>query len=449
MIGIIPSYLILTAVLSSSRLNIGNNNIALTGTLLLNSALDNHSPLDQYVLITSNMYRPSVGGIENSLYHLAHEYKILGYKVIIVTSDINDLGMTLPTYEVEEGVEIFRYRACTKRGVLGFAKHVRNALALYKELLTQYQPAVIICRYHFNLMLLKLAGCNESLYLVPSIVKNETKISMQQGLTGLEKLRSKLSFFFHQWLQDKALTQAKTLFVFSENMRKQVAEITPRKDVYLTKPGVSLTRFYPLSESEKSTARVELGLATKRKVFLCVGRLVKVKGFETAIRAIVDAKQKNIELWILGDGPLMTQFTELVSLLKCEEQVKFLGQKSSPEFYYRAADVFVMSSIHEALGQTILEAMACGLPIIAAPNSADVVTASNEIIDNDKNYFTKTHNAKAFAEIYDLTAQLSVNEYQCISDYNRQQAQDRFSWSALAKDLLKESFVSDKESEKQ
>jgi len=395
------------------------------------------------------MYRPSVGGIENSLFHLAHEYKALGYKVIIVTSDINDLGVTLPIHEVEEGVDIFRYRACTKQGGLGFAKHIKNALALYKKILAQYQPSVVVCRYHFNLMLLKWAGCNESLYLVPSIVKNETKISMQQGLTGLAELRSKLSFFFHRWLQAKALKQAKTLFVFSENMRKQVAEVTPRQDVYLTKPGVSLTRFYPLSINEKITARTELNLTTERTVFLCVGRLVKVKGFETAIRAIAVAKQKNIELWVLGDGPLMTQFTELVALLNCKEQVKFLGRQSSPELYYRAADVFVMSSIHEALGQTILEAMSCGLPIIAAPNSADVVTASNEIIDDDKNYFTQTHSAEAFADVYDVTAQLSVNSYQDISQYNRQQAEERFSWAALAKDLVQEPSVSFKESEKQ
>ena len=415
----------------------------------MTSALKNCSPLSQYVLITSNLYRPSVGGIENSLFHLAHEYKALGYKVIIVTSDINDLGVTLPVHEVEEGVDIFRYRACTKQGGLGFAKHIKNALALYKQILAQYQPSVIVCRYHFNLMLLKWAGCNESLYVVPSIVKNETKISMQQGLTGFAQLRSKLSFLFHRWLQDKALKQAKTLFVFSENMRKQVAEVTPRQDVYLTKPGVSLSRFYPLSINEKATARAELNLTTERKVFLCVGRLVKVKGFETAIRAIAAAKHKNIELWVLGDGPLMVQFVELVSRLKCEEQVKFLGRQSSPELYYRAADIFVMSSIHEALGQTILEAMACGLPIIAAPNSAEVVTASNEIIDDDKNYFTQGYSAEAFADAYDLTAQLSSAEYQNISQYNREQAQERFSWSALAKDLLKESSASVKESEKQ
>lgn len=413
----------------------------------MNSALHPQSLLNQYVLITSNMYRPSIGGIENSLYHLAHEYKTLGFKVIIITSDINDLGVILPSYEVEEGVEILRYRACTKRGVLGFAKHINNALTLYKDVLAKYQPSVIVCRYHFNLMLLKLAGCNESLYLVPSVVKNETKISMQQGLTGFAKFRSNLSFLFHQWLQGKALKQAKKLFVFSNNMRRQIAEITPRQDVYLTKPGVSLTRFYPLSECEKSTLRTKLNLTTDKKIFLCVGRLVKVKGFETAIRAIVDAKQKNIELWILGDGPLMAQLTALVSQLNCQEQVKFLGQQSSPELYYRAADIFVMSSIHEALGQTILEAMACGLPIIAAPNSTDVVTASNEIIDDDKNYFTKAHSAKAFADAYDITAQLSMNDYQVISQYNRQQAQERFSWAALAKDLLKESNVTDKESE--
>ncbi len=384
------------------------------------------------------MYRPSIGGIENSLYHLAKEYKALGYSPVIVTSDINDVGLTLPEYEVEEEIEILRYRACTKQGVVGFLKHIFNALSLYKQVLSQYKPVAVICRYHFNLVLLKMAGCNDSLYLVPSIVKNETKISMQQGQTGFTKFRSNLSFGFHKWLQSRAIKQAKTLFVFSNNMRKQVAELTTRQDIYITKPGVSFNRFYPMSLYDKEQARMTLELTTTNTVFLCVGRLVKVKGFETVIRAIAETKRTDIELWVLGDGPLNDDFRVLVGELSCTKQVKLLGRQQAPEQYYRAADVFVMSSIHEALGQTILEAMACGLPVIAAPNSADVVTASNEIIDGENNFFTKEHSVDAFAEVMNQVADLSHTDYQLISQFNQKQAQERFSWSALAKDLISE-----------
>ncbi|MBU2891919.1 glycosyltransferase [Colwellia sp. D2M02] len=401
-------------------------------------ALINHSSGNQYVLITSNMYRPSVGGIENSLYHLAVEYKALGYSPIIVTSDINDAGIILPEYEVDEDIEIFRYRACTKKGVIGFLKHINHAIKLYKKILKDYQPLTVVCRYHFNLVLLGLAGCKGVLYLIPSIVKNESKISMQQGQTGLAKIRNNLSFAFHKYLQAKAVKQAKTLYVFSENMRSQVAELTSRADVYITKPGVSLERFYPLTMKEKGLARQELGLVTQRQVLLCVGRLVKVKGFDTAIRAIAGAKKKNMELWLLGDGPLLETFQQLIIELGCQGQVKLLGRQQAPEKYYRAADVFVMSSIHEALGQTILEAMACGLPVIAAPCSENVVTASHEVLDDDKNIFTREHSVEAFAESFMQVAEMSAAEYSIISHFNREKAQERFSWAALAKDLLSE-----------
>ncbi|SFD44787.1 glycosyltransferase family 4 protein [Pseudoalteromonas denitrificans] len=404
----------------------------------MNPSLVNISESNQYALITSNMYRPSIGGIENSLYHLAQEYKALGYKVIIVTSDINNLNTDLPDYEIENGVEVYRYRACSGQGVLGFIKQVRNAFNLYKKLLNKYKPSVVVCRYHFNLVLLKLAGCNNIAYLIPGVVKNETQASMAQGLSGFSKLRAKLSFSFHVKLQNLALKQANKLFVFSQNMLSQVSELTNRQDIKVTKPGVSLSRFYPLSRTEKLIARKSLGHDTERHVFLCIGRHVKAKGFETAIRAIVDANNSNLELWLLGDGPLTDYFESLIIKLKCQKQVKLIGRQQCPEQYYKVADTFVMSSIYEPLGQTILEALATGLPIVAAPSTSNVVTASNEIIDTEHNFFSHEHSVHAFSHEFKKASQLSDDEYKKISEFNRKQAEIRFSWAALANDLIAE-----------
>ncbi|WP_057830666.1 glycosyltransferase family 4 protein [Colwellia sp. TT2012] len=394
-----------------------------------------------YVLITSNMYRPSVGGIENSLYHLAKEYKALGYKVLIVTSDITHLNVELPEYEMEDGIEIYRYRTFSGQGVLGFSKHLTNAFFLYKRLLKTYQPSTVICRYHFNLMLLKLAGCKNITYLIPGVVKNETKISMNLTLSGFAKIRAKLSFAFHQYLQEKALEHANKLFVFSQNMLTQVSEITDRKDITITKPGVSLNRFFPLCRKDKLLIREELGLTTDKIVLICIGRLVKAKGFETAIRAIVASHKDNLELWILGDGHLFDDFKKLTAELQCQTQVKLLGRQQCPERYYQAADVFVMSSIYEPLGQTILEALATGLPIITAPSSSTVVTASNEIIDKEHNFFTAEHSIEAFSHAFCQVAELLDNDYRTISEFNRQQAKIKFNWSVLAQELLDDEFI--------
>ncbi|MFT5758751.1 MAG: 1,2-diacylglycerol 3-alpha-glucosyltransferase [Alteromonadaceae bacterium] len=401
--------------------------------------MNNHlkkSSARPYVLITSNMYKPSIGGIENSLYHLAQEYKKRNYEVIIVTSDINDLGLELPEYEVLDEINIYRYRAHAGRGVFGFSRHVFNAFYLYKKILKNFQPSIVICRYHFNLVLLKLAGCDCISYLIPGVVKNETQASMIQETKFLPKLRAKLSFDFHQWLQKKAIKDAESLFVFSQNMLSQTLDITSRTDIKVTKPGVSLSRFFPLNKSEKSQIRQTLNLPTDRQVMLCIGRHVKAKGFESVIRAVAKANLSNIELWIVGDGPLTSYLEELIVELQCPDQVKLLGRQQCPEKFYQAADAFIMSSVYEPLGQTILEALATGLPIIAAASSATVITASSEIIDSSHNIMTNTHSVESFLQSIIVFSELSEREYQVMSEYNRTQAETRFTWSALAEDLI-------------
>ena len=404
----------------------------------MNTPLVCDSGNTQSVLITSNMYRPNIGGIENSLYHLAQEYKALGYKTIIVTSDINSSGLQLPEFEQQEGIDIYRYRACSGRGVRGFSKHMANALTLYRRILREHRPSVVVCRFHLNLLLLRLAGCRRIAYLVPGVVKNETRASYEQDLKGLAKLRYRLSFVFHKWVQKKAVEQADRLFVFSQNMLEQVSELTPRTDIAITKPGVSLSRFYPLTTAKKLEGRQALGLATDKKVFLCIGRLVKAKGFEVAIRAMATSDADNCELWVLGDGPLTEHFQQLIVELGCEDRVRLLGRQLQPEDYYKVADFFVMSSLYEPLGQTILEGLASGLPIIAAPSSASVVTASNEIIDDKQNIFVDEHSVRAFGEGFVRAAKLSGDEYDYISQFNRQQAEIRFSWASLARELAAE-----------
>ena len=64
------------------------------------------------IVLSSNHYKPHFGGIENSLFFLSQEYKILGFDTIIFVSD-NGLGKNnrLPEIEIEDGVKIIRYKS--------------------------------------------------------------------------------------------------------------------------------------------------------------------------------------------------------------------------------------------------------------------------------------------------------------------------------------------------
>ena len=106
--------------------------------------------------------------------------------------------------------------------------------------------------------------------------------------------------------------------------------------------------------------------------FVTAGRLVRQKGqwdLLKAFRLLCDT-QKRAELLILGAGPLESDLKELAQTLNISEKVHFLWFQDNPYAYMKRADAFVLTSLHEGLGNVILEAMACGLPVISTDCSA-------------------------------------------------------------------------------
>lgn len=111
---------------------------------------------------------------------------------------------------------------------------------------------------------------------------------------------------------------------------------------------------------------VEFPTNDKFKVIAC-GRLVEQKGFVYLIDAFSKVREtnSNVILYIIGDGALRTDIENQICRLDLCEDVVLLGHKPNPMQYMRAADAFVLSSIHEGFGNVIIEAMAAGLPVIA------------------------------------------------------------------------------------
>jgi len=116
--------------------------------------------------------------------------------------------------------------------------------------------------------------------------------------------------------------------------------------------------------------------------FIACGRLVPQKGFDILLRS-VSLLPKNLDAhcWILGDGPQLHALERLAKKLGIEDRVRFLGFQSNPYSYMRSADALVLSSRWEGFGNVIVEAMACGLPVI----STDCDFGPSEIITDYEN----------------------------------------------------------------
>lgn len=117
-------------------------------------------------------------------------------------------------------------------------------------------------------------------------------------------------------------------------------------------------------------------------VILAVGRLYDQKDFSTLIRAFakVRAAQTNARLIILGEGELREELTRLADELKIGEAVAMPGFAENPYAAMRRADLFVLSSVAEGLPGVLIQAMACGLPVV----STDCPTGPREILEDGR-----------------------------------------------------------------
>jgi glycosyltransferase involved in cell wall biosynthesis len=97
------------------------------------------------------------------------------------------------------------------------------------------------------------------------------------------------------------------------------------------------------------------------------GRLSHEKGYDLLLQAVSEFDAGQVYLTIVGDGPLMSSLVNQATLLGIAEQVDFVGFQTNPYPYLARADWFVLSSRFEGFPNVVLEALACGTPVIATP----------------------------------------------------------------------------------
>jgi glycosyltransferase involved in cell wall biosynthesis len=133
---------------------------------------------------------------------------------------------------------------------------------------------------------------------------------------------------------------------------------------------VDTGRFRPPTEGERAVARASLGLEEGRVAILCSGRLVPRKNADVLIRAFESVRKtcaaEAPQLLFLGDGPERAHLEALARSLGAGDAVRFLGFHSDPWRFLHAVDVFTIPSQSEGLPNSLLEAMASGLPVVAS-----------------------------------------------------------------------------------
>jgi UDP-glucose:(heptosyl)LPS alpha-1,3-glucosyltransferase len=173
-----------------------------------------------------------------------------------------------------------------------------------------------------------------------------------------------------------------SLTSISELVSIQLAKHFQRTDSVTIRYGVDTARFSPSRRiAQRASIREQLGIVPEQLALLLIGNDWKKKGLTTLLNALAACSELPLIVMVVGSDDRRA-YDALIRRLGISGQVRFLEPSSEVFQFYAAADAYVGPSLEDAYGLPILEAMACGLPVIASSRAG-----ASEIIRDGQDGF--------------------------------------------------------------
>jgi teichuronic acid biosynthesis glycosyltransferase TuaC len=223
----------------------------------------------------------------------------------------------------------------------------------------------------------------------------------------------------------QVLNEANKIIVVSDATKKYVLSLgaNPEK-VEVLHNGVDLNRFKPLSEV-KHQMRKKLGISKDANVVLTVRRIVYKNGIDTLLESAEIAVKRNPKLVfvVVGKGPDSEEVKEKIGQLRMQNNFKLTGFVSDEDLplYYNIADLFALpSKSGEGLPLVVLEAMSCGLPVIATN-----VGGTSEVMSEDYGKLVPPNSPDSLAE---ALVEFSRKDVAALKKDLRAMMEEKYSW---------------------
>ena len=240
-------------------------------------------------------------------------------------------------------------------------------------------------------------------------------IHSEHGRTGREST-------LRRRLQGWMLKRTPHAFAVSRELARRLeVELRLREGTFsVLYNGVDLTRFTKCDAIPRRHAGAPVTIGS-------VGRLVEVKNFPLLLRAFAELrKETDVRLLIVGEGPERRTLDALAAELGVSGSAQFVGHSEEVTRYMQQMDIFVLPSLREGLSNTVLEAMACALPIVAS----DVGGNSELVTDQHTGYLFESGDAAALTlHLRRLTADAGLRDR--LGEAGRQCAQSRFAMRVM------------------
>lgn len=215
------------------------------------------------------------------------------------------------------------------------------------------------------------------------VLKADSQGEMSGGFfeSGLKKIGvSHSSFLFKMFLgfRNTILKRADAFSAISTEIASEwTSSGIPSEKIHLIPNCVDTNRFAPVDDAQKISLRNKLNLPQNATIAIYTGRLVSYKGLPLLLKVWNDIRRKNENLLLIlaGTGGLdihncEDELKEYVRVNGLEKHVMFTGAVQNVPEYLQASDLFVFPTENDAFPSSIVEAMACGLPVVTTPVGA-------------------------------------------------------------------------------
>lgn len=242
--------------------------------------------------------------------------------------------------------------------------------------------------------------------------------------------------FFLKQLAIFTLKRATKVVTVSHSLKDLILKmVNMQKKLSIIRNGSRQETFFPI---DKIKTRRSLNLTVDKKIILFIGSLIPRKAVDVLLRAFACMNKTNVILLLIGKGDSELELKALTKELYIETQVYFIGSKKHDEMplWLNACDIFCLPSHHEGFPTVIVEAFACGRPVVATK-----VDGVPEAITNDTlGILVEPNNTEELAAALNKALEKEW-DYQAIAEYGK-----RFSWDTIAEEYteLYRNVVSEK-----
>ena len=330
------------------------------------------TPPKPAICLLTETYYPVVGGGETQARVLAEDLVANGFPVFVVTRRSSE-----ELSKVEEVGGVTVYRTSPVGG--GRLKRWVMTLTCLPVLLSRSRQYDVI--YVSGFKALGLAAVLVSRLLGKRcVLKADSNGEMSgaffdRGRQSLGWTADSTAFRLFLRLRNRILLWADRFVAISSDIAEELQRHgVGTGKIELVTNSVDTTRFSPVNPAIKAALRRQLSLPVDRTIITYTGRLVSYKGLPLLLRvwAQIQRVHGDAMLLVVGSGGLdvhncEAELREFVQAKGLQNSVRFTGDVHNVHEYLQASDIFVFPTEKEAFGISLVEAMACGLPVIATP----------------------------------------------------------------------------------